>query len=148
MMQDTIERLDREFRELPMMQASSTPTAPEVIQAERIVGVPFSADYQLFLTRYGGAMIGAYPIFGLRPVEVMGDERWSVVSVTKEYRDKRVPGTENWAIISEDQSGNPIGMDGDGVIWIHDHDFGSVLELAPSFEVYLRTNCLRVESRG
>lgn len=46
---------------------------------EQQIGVLFAADYRHFLLRYGGCMAGPYPIFGLRPVEVMGTRRWSGV---------------------------------------------------------------------
>ncbi len=57
---------------------------------------------------FGGAMVGPYPIFGLRPVEVMGDNHWSVVDVTRRYRIDGVAGTEDWVVFSEDHAGNPV----------------------------------------
>jgi len=91
-------------------------------------------------------MVGPYPIFGLRPVEVMGDDHWSVIDVTKRYRKGGVPGSEAWVVVSEDHAGNPVGMDANGAIWIYDHDFGGLTGLAPSFEEYLRTQCLTMRS--
>jgi len=99
-------------------------------------------------TGTGGGMVGPYPIFGLRPVDVMGTDQWSVVDVTRHYRSDGVPGVDKWAVISEDHAGNPIGMDGEGVIWIHDHDFGGVSTIARTFEEYVRVHCLKLPGHG
>jgi hypothetical protein len=144
MTNDTIERLNAEFAESAILYAESTPSATEVAEASREIGVPFSADYCEFLTAYGAAMVGPYPIFGLRPVAVMGNRRWSVVDVTREYRRNRLPSSDDWAIISEDHAGNPVGMDREGVIWIHDHDFGGIARIANDFEEYIRVHCLKL----
>ncbi len=146
MMPDTINRLDAEFAESPMMRAADVPSEAEVVQAEQQIGVAFPDDYRQFLLRYGGAMVGPYPVFGLRPVEVMGVNHWSVLDVTRHYRSDGVPGTDHWAVISEDHAGNPIGMDQNGAIWIHDHDFGGAAHLARTFEDYIRTRCLKLPS--
>ena len=148
MMPDTINRLDTKFTEFPIMRAADAPSEAEIVQAEQQIGVPFPDDYRQFLSRYGGAMVGPYPIFGLRPVEVMDVDLWSVLDVTRHYRSQEVPGTDHWAIISMDHAGNPIGMDRDGVIWIHDHDFGGLSPLARDFEDYVRVWCLRERKRG
>jgi SMI1/KNR4 family protein SUKH-1 len=144
MLPDTITRLDTMFAQFPIMRATTIPSEAEIAQAEQLVGVPFPDDYRQFLLRYGGAMVGPYPIFGLRPVEVMGVNHWSVVEVTHHYRIDRVPGTDQWAIISEDHAGHPIGLDRDGIVWIHDHDFDGTLQLYGRFEDYLRRDCLKL----
>lgn len=146
MTNEMIERLRAKLAESPILRAESLPTSEEVDHASQELGVPFVADYRQFLLMFGGAMVGPYPIFGLRPVEVMGDDHWSVVDVTRHYRNDGVPGTEKWIVFSEDHSGNPVGMDADGVVWIHDHDFGGLTELAPTFEAYVRTQCLNMDS--
>ena len=51
---------------------------------------------------------------------------------------------EKWAVISMDHSGNPIGLDADGKIWISDHDAGAVQVIANNFESYLRNQCLKL----
>src|SRR4051794_34532366 len=114
MRQDTIARLDAEFAEFPIMRADGAPSQAEIAQAEQQIGVPFDEDYREFLLRYGGAMVGPYPIFGLRTVEVMGTDHWSVLDVTRHYRSDGVPGVERWVVISEDHAGNPVGMDAEG----------------------------------
>ena len=145
---DTIDRLDAQFAEFPMMRANDAPSKAEIAQAEQQTGVPFDEDYREFLLRYGGGIVGPYPIFGLRPVEVMGSNHWSVVDVTRHYRSCGVPGVERWVVISEDHAGNPVGMDAEGAIWIHDHDFGGISALAESFEEYLRGRCLKLPGAG
>ncbi|MDG3006646.1 SMI1/KNR4 family protein [Paludisphaera mucosa] len=141
---DTIEHLDAMFAEWPIMRASDAPSEAEITQAERQIGVHFDDDFREFLLRYGGGMVGPYPIFGLRPVEVMGIGHWSVLDVTRHYRSEGVPDVERWVVISEDHAGHPVGMDAEGAIWIHDHDFGGISAIAESFEEYLRDICLKL----
>jgi len=144
---DTIDRLDALFAEFPILRAADVPSEAEIAQAEREIGVLFSEDYREFLLRYGGGMVGPYPIYGMRPVEVMGN-RWHVRELTQDYRSDDVPGVERWVVISEDHGGNPLGMDANGAIWIHDHDFGGVSAIADSIEQYIRVNCLKLPRNG
>ncbi|MCG6154922.1 SMI1/KNR4 family protein [Rubinisphaera margarita] len=146
MRNETIELLRAEFAESPILHAQSFPSNEEVDHASRELGVPFDSDFREFLLKFGGAMVGPYPIFGLRPVEVMGNDHWSVVDVTRWYRNNGVPGSEAFVVISEDHSGNPVGMDANGRVWIYDHDFGGLAELSPTFETYLRIQCLHVDA--
>jgi hypothetical protein len=143
MTNETVEFLRAKLSESPILRAGSLPTSDEIDHASEELGVPFASDYRDFLLLFGGAMVGPFPIFGLRPVEVMGDE-WSVINVTKRYRNEGVPGSDAWVVISEDHSGNPIGMDSEGAIWIHDHDFGGIAPLADTLEEYIRLNCLKL----
>jgi hypothetical protein len=145
---ETIDRLDAEFAEFPILRANGTPSKAEIALAEQQIGVPFDEDYREFLLRYGGGMVGPYPIFGLRPVDVMGTDHWSVLDVTRHYHSDGVLGVEQWVVISEDHAGNPVGMDAEGAIWIHDHDFGGISAIAGSFEEYIRDRCLKVPGHG
>lgn len=145
MMKDTIDRLNSEFAQFPTMRADELPSSTEIEDASKQIGVPFPRDYQEFLGNYGGAMVGAYPIYGLRPVPVMGKRRWSVVEVTRQCRNGKIPGCDAWIVFSEDQAGNPIGIDAAGAVWIHDHDFGGIAPLAKDFEEYIRKQCLNLE---
>jgi hypothetical protein len=145
---DTLDRLDEMFAEFPIMRADDVPSEAEIAEAEQDIGVPFSKDYREFLLRYGGGMVGPYPIFGLRPVEVMGANRWSVREMTQDYRSDGIPGVERWIVVSEDHGGNPLGMNADGAIWIHDHDYGGVSPIADSIEEYIRVNCLKLPRVG
>lgn len=143
---DTIHRLSVKLSESPIIRADSLPSEAEVDDASNEIGVPFSADFRGFLLEYGAAMVGPHPIFGLRPVEVMGDDSWSVVAMTKRFRDEGIPAASQWIIISSDHAGNPVGMDRDGLIWIYDHDCGGVSPLSKSFEEYLRVRCLGLDA--
>lgn len=147
-MADTIERLDDKFARYPMMRATSEPSDAEIEEASQQIGIPFVDDYRQFLLRYGGAMVGANPVFGLRPVEVMDEDTWSVVDVTHWFRSTKVPGCDSWAVVSVDHGGNPIGMDRFGAIWIHDQVFGGLSPLARSFEEYIRVWCLKLPRVG
>lgn len=142
MNRETITQLTDKLSESPILRAESLPSAAEIDDASREIGVPFSSDYRDFLLMFGAAMVGPYPIYGLRPVEVMGDDSWSVIAMTKQSRQDKVPEANGWVIVSSDHAGNPVGMDRDGAIWIHDHDFGGVARLAKNFEEYLRVRCL------
>ncbi len=145
MMIETLQCLQVKLGESPILRARSVPTSEEINQASKVLGVPFASDYREFMLEFGGATVGPYPIFGLRPVEVMGRDHWSVIEVTRHYRNDGVPGTQDWVVFSEDHAGNPVGMDANGVVWIHDHDFGGVAILAPSFEAYIRNRCLNMD---
>ena len=142
MNEETMARLTKKLSESPILRAETLPCEAEIDDASSELGVPFSSDYREFLLKFGAAMVGAYPIFGLRPVEAMGDDSWSVVAMTKRFRDDKVPLADGWVIVSIDHAGNPVGMDRDGSIWIHDHDFGGVTSLAKDFEEYVRVRCL------
>lgn len=143
MKDEVIALMSLKLDESPVLRAESLPSENEISDAETELGIPFGTDYRQFLLQFGGAMIGPYPIFGLRPVEVMGDNYWSVVDVTKRYRKDEIPGTNEWIVFSEDHSGNPVGFDQMGVIWTHDHDFDGIRRVCDSFEEYVRTKCLR-----
>jgi SMI1-KNR4 cell-wall len=141
---DTLARLKNEFESFPIMVAESLPTIEEIEQASSELGIPFTSDYIAFLRLFGGAMVSAYPIFGLRPVPIMGKQRWSVVEMTKLCRQESIPCTDNWVVFSEDLAGNPVGFDISGIVWTHDHDFGGIARLYDSFEQYVRERCLKI----
>ena len=142
MMTDTKERLEERFAESPIVRASNAPSDAEIDEAAQALGVLFDSDYREFVRLYGGAMVGPYPIFGLRPVEVMDDELWAVVTVTERYRETGIAKIAEWYVVSEDHAGNPVGVDAEGKVWTYDHDFGGPAVIASSFEEYLRSKCL------
>jgi hypothetical protein len=139
---DTWTTLERQFKESPIMRATPA-TDREIGGAQRQLGCSFHEDYVDFLLRYGGAMVGSYPIFGIHRAHVMGKNFYSVVDVTRRFRDDRWPGTSDWYVISMDGSGNPIGVDVHGRVWISDHDQGNISLLAPNFETFLIQNALQ-----
>lgn len=142
MTDDTWTRLEAAFVRFPTLKAEPVPAA-EVGAASATLRLPFPLDYREFLERYGAAIVGPFPIFGLRPVEPMGNE-WSVVDVNRRYRVDNWPGVENWLVVSADHSGNPIGIDGDGRLWISDHDLGGISPVGDDFEDFLRRKCLDI----
>jgi hypothetical protein len=140
MKQETWARLDREFSRFPMMKASAA-SQQEIEEAAEALGCFLQKDYIDFLLRYGGAIVGPYPIFGLHRPPAMGAP-WSFVDVTKQFRADGWKGTCEWCIISEDGFGNPIGVSSDGKVWVSDHDAGQITEIAANFEEFLRQHCL------
>lgn len=140
MKEDTLARLEEKFREFPRSRATGVPVS-EIEEASKELEFPFPSDYAEFLEKYGGAEVGAYPIFGLRKAPSMGNT-YSVVEVTKEFRTAGIPGEPDWLIVSEDHAGNSIGIARDGKVYTFDHDFRQTLKIADSFEAYLRKECL------
>ena len=133
------------FSQMPILRAEAV-TPSEIEAAESEVGVRLSTDYKDFVARYGGAIVGPFRIFGLRRATPMGKNEGSFVEVTNAFRRQRWPGVEKWAVVSIDHSGNPIGLDREGAIWISDHDSAQEQPIAKDFEGYLRRSCLDLES--
>ncbi len=147
MREDTWERLEAKFRRFPDLRSHPPlPSSEEVEAASNEVGVRFSSDYASFVMRYGGAQVGPFPVFGLRRAPAMGEDGFedSVVAATKFFRDQQWVGTEQWAVISMDLAGNPVGLADDGTVWKSDHDPGEVIQVCDSFEEFLRVRCLRL----
>jgi hypothetical protein len=143
MRNETWEALDSQFSETPILKAESV-ELDEIVAAERRLSVPLVDDYREFIRRYGGAIVGPFPVYGLRKAGPMGNREGSFLEITEAFRQKGWPGVENWVVISMDHGGNPIGLDADGKIWISDHDAGAVQVIAKSFESYLRKQCLNL----
>lgn len=143
MRNQTWQALEDCFSGATILKAEAVEPA-EVTAAEREIGIGLPKDYKEFICRYGGAIVGAYPIYGLRRAEPMGDDKSSFLEVTKSFRLDHWPGTDKWVIISIDHAGNPVGLDADGKVWISDHDARAIQLLAPNFEAYLRKWCLKL----
>ncbi|WP_436717015.1 SMI1/KNR4 family protein [Roseiconus lacunae] len=140
---ETLNALNAMFSATPVMRSDDSASENELDAASERLRVQFPSDYREFVMRYGGAMVGPYPVFGLRPVDVMEDNRWSVVEITESIRDE-LPFALEWVVFSEDHSGNPIGFDTAGRVFIFDHDFGGETQIADSFESYIRSHCLKM----
>ena len=138
---DTIQRLEQDFSRHPVTVAGSVSTS-RVRDLERDAGFVLPADYKEFVARYGGAIVGPYPIYGLRAAKAMGKNEGSALEVTSHFRSEGWSGTEDWLVISTDHAGSPVGLDRDGRVWIADHDAGEVVVIAGDFEEYLRVVCL------
>jgi hypothetical protein len=142
---NTWQRLEQLFSESPVMRAEGVDRT-EIEIASAVLGIPFPEDYIEFVHRYGGAIVGSASVIGLRHATPMGADEASVVDVTKRFRDDGWVGTEKWAVISIDHSGNPIGLDEEGVVWLSDHDSGEITQLADSFESFVGNYCLGGDS--
>ena len=137
---ETWKKLDSLFEKYEFLKSSVVPEN-EIFDAEKRLNVKFDADYFSFLRRYGGAIVGPYPIFGLRKVMPMDHALWSIVKVTNHYRNEGRLGVDDWYIVSVDHSDNPIGINIDGVVYKSNHDFGVTEIVNNTFEEYL-TRCL------
>ena len=107
------------------------------------------ADYRQFVLRYGGGIVGATPIYGLRKAEFMGNVggKNTAPEITAWFRERGWPVINNWLVFSIDQGGNPVGLAADGKVWLADQlDFKQIVQIATGFEDYLLKWCLRVES--
>jgi len=136
----TWKRLETLFEEFPFMKAK--PVSEEEINAiERSLKVQFDPDYKQFILRYGGAIVGSFPIYGLRQADPMDNTLWSVSVITMHYRNEKWPEMQDSYIISSDHSDNPIGINPKGKVISYDHDYGELLSIAETFEDYL-INCL------
>jgi hypothetical protein len=111
----------------------------EIKEAEKKLRLDFSPAYIEFIKKYGGAMICGDLVYGLRKQDDMDINTWSVVDKTNFYKHKQKwPDIEDWYIISDDGSGNPIGCKPDGSVWLSDHDAGfEQVKLADNFEEFL-----------
>lgn len=136
MKQVIVDRLDELFADEPFMKADGVDES-QVDTAQKALGLTFSDDYRQFLTRYGGALVGPYPVYGLARAEPMDERLWSVVAVTQHFRKQSWPGVDHWYVISMDHAGNPIGVDEIGKVVTYDHDAGEMIEVAENFGSYL-----------
>src|SRR5688500_5092457 len=100
--------LDAHFAKYPTLKSDGVPDA-DLTQASEQIGRELPAEYREFVARYGGAVVGAYPVFGLRPVEALGND-WSVTEMNRVFRSQQWDGVDDWVIVSMDHSGNPIGI--------------------------------------
>jgi len=132
------ERLEKEFHEYPT-DFGGPRDSEKVKEAEKNLGVVFADSYKKFLIKYGSATLGGHNIYGLVYLSGMGESTPDIVSNTKFYKEfQKWPGIKDWYVISDDGSGNPIGVDPAGVVWLSDHDSGfEKLKLADNFEEFL-----------
>ncbi|MBL8607498.1 MAG: SMI1/KNR4 family protein [Myxococcales bacterium] len=132
--------LDGEFARFPELAACGVPEST-INAAEIRLGCKFAESYRRFLRQYGAGLVGDGPILGLARAEAMGEDLWSVVETTERFRRDNWPGADVWYIVSVDGSGNPVGVDAQGSVWLSDHDVGEVVAIASSFEELLRLKC-------
>ena len=142
MTHETWQLLEAQFETHPVMKSAAVPYE-EIDEAAQAFGATLPSGYREFIHRYGGAHVGSYSIYGIGASETMGINESSVFEVTTRYREDEWPGVEDWLIISTDLSGNPVGMDIDGKIWISDHDHRCIDQLSEDFEGFIRKWCLK-----
>ena len=86
------EQLEKKFEEFPFMKAESV-SEEEINSIEASLAVRVDPDYKEFVLKCGGAIVGPFPIYGLRQADPMDGELWSVSTVTMHYRNEGWPGT-------------------------------------------------------
>jgi cell wall assembly regulator SMI1 len=136
----TLNRLEEFFARAPFMKAGGVDVRT-IQAAEEELRVAFVDDYRQFLSRYGGALVGPYPVYGLARADPMDVRLWSVVGVTEHFRKQAWPGADSSYVISMDHAGNPICIDGTGKVVSFDHDAGEMVDVARDFDSYLQ-HCL------
>lgn len=111
----------------------------EIEEAQQKLNLKFCDGYINFIKQYGGAMIRGNLVYGFRQQADMGNINWSVIDNTNFYKNtQKWPDIDDWYIISDDGSGNPIGCKLDGSVWLSDHDAGfEQVKLANNFEEFL-----------
>jgi len=114
--------------------AEELPTEPQVDAAQKRLGCTFDPAYVRFLREFGGALIGADPLYGLYVASAMGDDE-DVVSATLHFRSDKGLRVDDWYVVSNDGRGGPIGVAPDGRVRLSDH--GEVVPVADSFPTYL-----------
>jgi len=99
----------------------------------------FSDGYKKFVQLYGAGLFDGHFIHGLRYIDMMSVNSWSIVDKTNFYKQtQKWPEIDDWYIISDDGRGNPIGCKPDSSVWLSDHDAGfEQIKLADSFEDFL-----------
>lgn len=122
------------------MRAAEGAPLSEIEAAAMRLEIVLPPDYVEFVHRVGGAMVGPYPVYGLRVAEVM-DQHTDLVSLNEHYRAGWGVSPE-WLVVSADHAGNPFAVLPTGKVVRPDHDFGGADEIADSFEEFLHY-CLR-----
>jgi SMI1-KNR4 cell-wall len=128
--------LDAEFEEFPVLVAAAAAPA-EVDAIAAYAGFALPPSYRRFVERYGAAIVGALPVYGVGAAEAMAKSSASVVAVTEQFRSEKWPGTLSSLVISMDQAGNAITMGECGRIGSFDHDSGQDIEIARDFEGFI-----------
>jgi len=138
----TVDRLDAEFAEFPVLVAG--PPSLKVVQdIQDFAGFIVPESYRDFVVRYGSAIVGSYCILGSGVSTAMGANESSVLELTNRFRADNWPGSDDALVISMDLAGNAIMLARDGRIVCFDHDAGETDILAPTFEAFIIDCCLK-----
>ena len=145
MKEEILRKLDELFLNEPALAAGKA-SAADVVDVERKLGVVFPDSYRCFVERYGGAVVGSMPVFGVRRSEVMGVDDL-VLNATESFRREDWGLSGEWVVISMDHAGNPVCMNRTGEVVSLDHDsVGRVLPGPTTFEGFVR--CLLESEEG
>ena len=145
MQADTWDRLAAIYANHPEACARDGVGQDELDETAARLGVTLPDDYREFVARFGGGHAGSLPVAGLRRWQYADDQEWSVVDLTERVRAEGWPGTAEWAVISGDGFGNPVGLDSAGRVWLSDHDSRECVCLEARFEDWLRRWALHAE---
>lgn len=115
----------------------------ELLDFENKIALKLDPDFKEFVHLFGGAFVGALPVYGVKVLELMGGDG-SCLERTQWYRKEYPEEIDSRCyVISEDLGGNPIYMrEGDARVFIIDHDLGTGGEevLHESFNDFLDEN--------
>ena len=131
MKQETWSQLEAAFDEHRDVLVAGPVPSTLVEETIARLGGPSIADYVEFVTRYGGAMVGANPVHGIQPSNAMGSQS-TVEAETLRFRKDGWPGTSDGLVVSVDARGNPVVLGADGQLTSFDHDTGETHVVAAS----------------
>jgi hypothetical protein len=121
----------------------------EIATAAATLGVDLDADYVDFIRRFGGGILASYPIFGLRPVELLGND-WSFVQQTLTFRSiDNETAPLDWYVFS-DENGNPIGQSRDHRVWVYRFNaaYEPITCIARDFADFVERVCLELPTKA
>jgi len=125
------------LNENPSYHAGKT-SENEIKNIEQQLNLTFSKEFRGFVEKYGSAEFPGHTIYGTKELKYMGENK-NVVDKTHFFKvTQKWPDIEDWIVISDDGSGNPIGLLPNGEVWLSDHDSNfEKIKLASSFEDFL-----------
>ena len=141
------EKLDAHFDRFPFL-AGNPAEDEKITEIEEFLGFGLPASYKRFVSLYGGAIVGRYPIFGYGAAEEMGPKEASAIEITKRFRSDGWPESQNSLVVSIDHAGNPFCLKQDGKITLYDHDFGLLENTASCFTDFVLDKCLNSDNVG
>lgn len=135
---NTWELLKQEYEEFPNEKCINA-TDEQIKQAEQELNLIFSSSYTYFLKNHECSSVGECKIYTLTRSESSSSVLWSVLESNKFFKqDQQWPDIDDWCIVSNNGSGDPIGIKPNGEVWISYHDSGFEQEkLANDFEEFL-----------
>jgi len=100
--------------------------------------VPMHSDFRWFLKECGGGVVGSE---WMDDIGRLGETHTKFLAESGSPRGWQM---EDVFVIGWDKGGNPFGIHHkSGKMFVEDHDFGGIHEMAPSFEAFLEQGLLR-----